>query len=138
MEGDVIAGIESDHDTELRMLDQADQASLAPAAIESLACPRGGARCRQCSQYSFLIPTVTHNFIGSSTAPRYVPDFSHSRNFFSLPSDLPSCPQFVPKADQERPSQTPARLSVEIVPVNWRYTCYPSGSSSRIRQISWR
>ena len=95
-----------------------------------------------CRLPSFIIPTASPNFIGSSTVIFYhVSDASYNRiiKFLTLPSNLPSCAEVLPKADQEGPSRSSACLPFAGLRLHYRHHHHPSRPSSRIRQISqWR
>ena len=81
---------------------------------------------------SVLVPFAQR----SQSIPPFACHVLRVRNFLqiSIPRYLPSCAQIVPKADQEGPSRTPARLPVAIMRFKCRHTCYPSRSSSRVRE----
>ena len=70
----------------------------------------------------------------------HVSDASYNRifKFLTLPSNLPSCPEVLPKADQERPPHPSACPPVAGLRLYYRHTRNSSRSSSRIRQISQR
>jgi hypothetical protein len=90
--------------------------------------------------YWYHKPIVPHSLIYSSsstvTHSRHVPGINRSRSFVTLPSNFPSRLEVLPKADQDRPSQTSACLPVAILRLYHRHPYRPSRSSSRIRQIS--
>ena len=95
-------------------------------AVSSAHCPQS-------------IPSVTH--LPQSTTVTVagscnVLNLSHNRSFLrhSLPSYIPSVAEILPKADKKGHSRTSTRLPVTILRVNRRHTCYPSRSSSRIRE----
>ena len=101
--------------------------------------------CALCPVLTVLILNVTnplHNFIHSSNVTIYhVSDANYNRiyKFLTLPSNLPSCPQVLPKADQERPPHPSACPPVAGLRLYYRHTRNSSRSSSRIRQVSqWR
>jgi hypothetical protein len=98
--------------------------------------PRGSASVRPLARAHnpCFPPHPPHNFIGSC----HVTDVSYNCSFFTLPSYLSSCAEVLSKADERGPSGSSTCLPVAIVQVNYRYTCYPSRSSSRIRQIPQR
>ena len=107
------------------------------------AWPRGGVR--SLPSFTILIPTVTHpphDFIVFSIVTiHHVSNASYNRIFkyLTFPSYLRSCPQVLPKADQEGPPHPSACPTVAGLRLNYRHNCHPPRSSPRIRQVSqWR
>ena len=92
--------------------------------------------------FTILLPIVTHpppspspHFLGPSTVTTYnVSDANYNRSFkfLTLPSYIPSCHKFLPKADQERPSRPSTCPTIAGMRLHQRHPHHSSRSSSTI------